>query len=97
MIQEGFKRKLTAILNADVVGYSRLMGENEETTVRTLTDYRTVIADLIQQCRGRVVDTPGDNILAEFPSVVDAVNCAVEIQRALDMRNANLPEDRKMQ
>jgi adenylate cyclase len=97
MIQEGFKRKLTAILNADVVGYSRLMGENEETTVRTLTDYRTVIADLIQECRGRVVDTPGDNILAEFPSVVDAVNCAVEIQRALGMRNANLPEDRKMQ
>jgi adenylate cyclase len=97
MTQEGFKRKLTAILSADAVGYSRLMGENEETTVRTLTDYRTVITDLVQQCRGRVVDTPGDNILAEFPSVVDAVNCAVEIQRALGMRNANLPENRKMQ
>jgi TolB-like protein/class 3 adenylate cyclase len=97
MTQVGFKRKLSAILSADVEGYSRLMGENEETTVRTLTDYRTVIADLVQQYRGRVVDAPGDNILAEFASVVDAVNCAVEIQRALGMRNANLPEDRKMQ
>jgi class 3 adenylate cyclase len=73
------------------------MGENEETTVRTLTDSRTVIADLVQQYRCNVVDAPGDNILAEFPSVVDAVKCAVEIQRALGMRNAHLPDDRKMQ
>jgi adenylate cyclase len=97
MTQEGFKRKLSAILSADVEGYSRLMGENEETTVSTLTDYRTVIAGFVQRYRGRIVDAPGDNILTEFPSVVDAVNCAVEIQRALGMRNAHLPEDRKMQ
>jgi adenylate cyclase len=83
MAKEGFKRKLTAILSADVEGYSRLMDDDEEATVRTLTSYRTAIADLVQQFRGRVVDTPGDNVLAEFTSVVDAVNCAVEIQREI--------------
>ena len=97
MTQEGFKRKLAAILSADVEGYSRLMGDNEEATIRTLTAYRTGIADLVQQYRGRVVDAPGDNILAEFASVVDAVNCAVEIQRELAERNAKLSDDRKMQ
>jgi adenylate cyclase len=97
MTQEGFKRKLAAILSADVEGYSRLMGDNEEATIRTLTAYRTGIADLVQQYRDRVVDAPGDNILAEFVSVVDAVNCAVEIQRELAERNAKLPDDRKMQ
>ena len=83
MADEGFKRKLAAILSADVEGYSRLMDDDEEATVRTLTAYRTAINDLAQQYRGRVVDTPGDNVLAEFSSVVDAVNCAVEIQRDL--------------
>ena len=73
MATEGFKRKLAAILSADVVGYSRLMGEDETATVKTLETYKRVIADLIQQHRGRVVDAPGDNILAEFVSVVDAV------------------------
>jgi len=97
MAEEGFKRKLAAILSADVEGYSRLMDDDEEATVRTLTSYRTAIADLVQQFRGRVVDTPGDNILAEFTSVVDAVNCAVEIQRELAERNAELPNKRKMQ
>ena len=97
MPQEGFKRKLTAILSADVEGYSRLMDDNEEATVRTLTSYRTAIADLAQQFRGRVVDTPGDNVLAEFTSVVDAVNCAVEIQRELAERNAELAYNRKME
>jgi TolB-like protein/class 3 adenylate cyclase len=96
MVSEHFKRKLSAILSADVEGYSRLMGENEETTVRTLADYRTVIADLVQHYRGRVVDTPGDNILAEFSSAVNAVRCAVESQRALGMHNAKLPDNRKM-
>ena len=97
MAQEGFKRKLAAILSADVEGYSRLMDDDEEATVRTITSYRTAIADLVQQFRGRVVDTPGDNILTEFTSVVDAVNCAVEIQRDLAERNAELPYNRQMQ
>ncbi len=90
-------RKLTAILSADVKGYSRLMGEDEVATIRTLTAYRELMASLIQQHRGRVVDTPGDNLLAEFRSVVDAVTCAVEVQRELAQRNAELPDQRKME
>jgi len=97
MAEEGFKRKLAAILSADVEGYSRLMDDHEEATVRTLTSYRTAIFDLVQQYRGRIVDSPGDNILAEFASVVDSVNCAVEIQRNLSKRNAELTDNRKMQ
>jgi len=97
MNAEEFKRKLSAILSADVEGYSRLMDDDEEATVRTLTSYRTAIADLVQQFRGRIVDTPGDNILTEFTSVVDAVNCAVEIQRDLAERNTELPYNRQMQ
>jgi TolB-like protein/class 3 adenylate cyclase len=96
MNQDSFKRKLSAILSADAVGYSRLMGDDDEATVRTLTLYRRAISDLVQQFRGRVVDNPGDNILAEFTSVVDAVNCSVEIQRELAERNAELPENRRM-
>ena len=96
MAEEGFKRKLAAILSADVEGYSRLMDDDEETTVRTLTAYRTTINDLAQQYHGRIVDSPGDNILAEFTSVVNAVKCAVEIQRELAERNAEIPENRKM-
>ena len=97
MADEGFKRKLAAILSADVQGYSRLMDDDEEATVQTLTTYRNAITDLTQQFRGRVVDSPGDNILAEFSSVVDAVNGAVEIQRELAERNAELPYNRKME
>jgi adenylate cyclase len=95
--EEGFKRKLTAILSADVEGYSRLMDDDEEATIRTLTTYRDVMATLIQQYRGRVVDAPGDNLLAEFASAVDAVNCAVEIQRELAERNAESSYERRMQ
>jgi adenylate cyclase len=91
------ERKLAAILSADVKGYSRLMGEDDAATIRTLTAYREVMASLIQQHRGRVVDSPGDNLLAEFASVVDAVQCAVEIQRELKVRNAELPDQRKME
>jgi class 3 adenylate cyclase len=91
------KRKLTAILSADVEGYSRLMGEDEVWTIRTLTAYRDAMTELILQHRGRVVDAPGDNLLAEFASVVDAVQCAVEIQRELAERNTELPDERKMQ
>jgi TolB-like protein/class 3 adenylate cyclase len=97
MTQEDFKRKLTAILSADVEGYSRLMDQDEAATIRTLTAYRSAITDIVQQYRGRVVDTPGDNILAEFTSVVDAVNCSVEIQRDLAQRNAELSPEHKMQ
>ena len=96
MTAEGFKRKLIAILSADVEGYSRLMGEDEDETIRTLTAYRELISTLIQKHRGRVVDSPGDNLLAEFGSVVDAVRCAVEIQKELRVRNAELPENRRM-
>jgi adenylate cyclase len=91
------KRKLTAILSADVKGYSRLMGEDEEGTIRTLNTYKEVMSSLIQQQRGRVVDAPGDNVLAEFGSVVDAVRCAVDIQKGLKTRNAELPENRRME
>ncbi len=97
MITEGVKRKLTAILSADVKGYSRLMGEDEDATVRTLTAYRTIMVTLIQKHQGRVVDSPGDNLLAEFSSVLDAVRCAVEIQEELRDRNTELPENRKME
>ena len=97
MTQERTKRKLTAILSADVKGYSRLMGEDEVATIRTLTTYQEVMASLIQQHRGRVVDSPGDNLLAEFSSVVDAVDCAVKIQQELKTRNAELPEKRRME
>jgi adenylate cyclase len=93
----GMERKLAAIFSTDVAGYSRLMGDDEEATIRTLTAYRAVISSLIQHHRGRVVDSPGDNLLAEFASVVDAVRCAVEIQHALREKNAELPERRQMQ
>jgi adenylate cyclase len=94
---ERVERKLAAILSADVKGYSRLMGDDEVATIRTLTTYRGVFTTLITQHRGRVVDTPGDNLLAEFASVVDAVQCAVEIQRALKIHNADLPAPRRME
>ena len=96
MATKGPKRKLSAILSADVEGYSRLMGEDEVATVSTITAYRAAISGLIQKHRGRVVDSPGDNLLAEFASVVDALECAVEIQRELEARNAGLPENRMM-
>jgi adenylate cyclase len=97
MEPKGFHRKLTAILSADVAGYSRLMQDDEAATVKTLEAYKQIISDLIKQHRGRVVDSPGDNLLAEFASVVDAVQCAVAIQKELQAHNAELPENRKMQ
>jgi adenylate cyclase len=90
------KRKLAAILSADVKGYSRLMGEDEEWTLRTLNNYKGLIRNLVGEHRGRVISSPGDNVLAEFASVVDAVECAVEIQQVLRTKNALLPETRKM-
>jgi len=97
MTQEGFKRKLTAVLSADAVGYSRLMAEDEAATVKTIAGYREIMSSLIKQHRGRVVDSPGDNILAEFSSVVDAVQCAVAVQNEIQTRNAGLAENRRME
>ena len=91
------ERKLTAIFSADVKGYSRLMSEDEEATIRALTENREMMAALIAKHRGRVVDAPGDNLLAEFASVVDAVQSAVEVQKALSLRNAGLPVGRRME
>jgi adenylate cyclase len=97
MTTESFKRKLTTMFSADVAGYSRLMAEDEAATVNTLKAYRKIMTELIKQHRGRVVDSPGDNVLAEFTSVVDGVQCAVAVQKELQARNADLPEDRRME
>ena len=97
MSKNDIKRKLTAILSADVEGYSLLIGDDEESTIRTLNRYRQTMKMLIEKYRGRVVDATGDNLLAEFASVVDAVNCAATIQQKLAELNAGLPEKRKMQ
>src|SRR6266508_1177080 len=91
------ERKLTTILHADVHGYSRLMGADEVATLRTLTAYRQVTDPLIRQHRGRVVGSAGDSILAEFASVVEAVQCAIKIQRALKVKNNELYPDRRME
>lgn len=96
MQQKGFHRKLTAILSADVSGYSHLMQDDEAATVSTLESHKQVFSDLINQHRGRVADSPGDNLLAEFASVVAAVQRAVAVQKELQARNAELPEDRRM-
>jgi len=97
MQAQGFRRKLSAIMSMDAVGYSRLMGQDEAATVRTIETYRAAAASLIQQHRGRMVDSPGDNILAEFASVVDAVQCAVAVQNEIHARNTELLQDRRMQ
>ena len=97
MTAESINRKLTAILSADAKGYSRLMGEDEVSTVQLLKECREIMAQLIQQHRGRVVDSPGDNLLAEFGSVVDATGCAVKIQEALQIKNAELSENKRLE
>jgi adenylate cyclase len=89
-------RRLSAILSADVVGYARLMEGDERETVRTLTRYRKLIGDLVRRRAGRVVDATGDSVLAEFGSVVEATECAVEIQQALREENVALPPHRRM-
>lgn len=97
MTSDNLKRKLAAILSADVKGYSRLMGEDEEGTIRTLNSYKELMTGLIQQHRGRVVGTAGDSLLADFASVVDAVRCAVGIQEELKERNKDVAENRRME
>lgn len=89
-------RRLSALLSADAVGYSRLMGEDESKTVRTITSLRALISGLVESWHGRVVDSPGDNLLAEFGSAVGAVDCALKIQQALELANRKFPENRRM-
>ena len=89
--------KLRAILSADAVGYSRLMQEDEASTIRAIEDSKRLMSELISRVNGRVVDAPGDNLLAEFSSVVDAVECAVGIQKKLKTKNAIMPDNRKLQ
>ena len=92
-----FERRLSAVFSADVKGYSRLMSDDEEATIRTLNACRKIMTATIEKFRGRVVDSPGDNMLAEFASVVDAVQGAAEIQLELRIQNASLPADQNME
>jgi len=96
MTSEPVERRLAAVLSADAVGYSRLMSEDDEATVRTLQAHHRRISRLIDTFRGRVVDAPGDNLLAEFPSALGAVRCAIEMQRALAAENEKLAQARRM-
>ena len=97
MNSEAIKRRLAAILAADVAGYSRLMGADEEATLRALTEYRAAMTTRIEGRGGRVVGTAGDALLAEFASVADAVLGAAEIQHELKRRNTDQPEDRRLE
>ena len=97
MTDERANRKMSVILSADVKGYSRLMSADEEGTVKALNDCREIIARCVDDHRGRIVDSPGDNVLAEFVSTVEAVKCAVKIQEDLKVRNADLPESERME
>ena len=90
-------RKLSAIFSADVKGYSRLMGDNELSTVATIEEYRGLISEIVTRFSGRVIDSPGDNILAAFDSAVDVVEASLEVQIQLALRNAELPQNRKME
>src|SRR5512145_1025085 len=96
MNQDRARRKLTTILAADVAGYSRLMGDNEEATLRTLKAYREIIDGLIARHDGRIFGTAGDSVVAEFSSAVEAVRAAISIQEELKVRNAELAEQRQM-
>ena len=93
----GMHRQLKAIMSADVKDYSRLMGADELSTIQQLNAYREILTGHIQDFSGRVVDSPGDNMLAEFGSVVNAVQCAVKIQGDIKVQNAGLPPDRRME
>jgi class 3 adenylate cyclase/pimeloyl-ACP methyl ester carboxylesterase len=90
------QRRLAAILAADIAGYSRLMGEDETATVRALKGHQAAILPLVARHGGRIIDTAGDGLLAEFPSVVGATECALDIQRVMAARNADVPESRRM-
>src|SRR5512143_1417500 len=94
--EPSIKRRLAAIPAADIASYSRLMGEDEAATVRDLKGHQAVILPLVGRHSGRIIDTAGDGILAEFPSVIGAIECAVEIQSVMAARNANVAEHRRM-
>ena len=97
MAEERVERRLTAILAADVAGYSRLMGSDEEGTLARLKMLRREVVDpKIKEHRGRIVKTTGDGLLSEFASVVDAVRCAIEVQREMGARNAGVPAERRI-
>jgi len=89
-------RKLRAILSADVKGYSILMADDEVATIQTLKVYRNIMSACIEQHSGRVVDAVGDNLLAEFESAVDAVQCSVGVQQELKEKNQDIPEDKRL-
>jgi adenylate cyclase len=97
MAEPSARRKLAAILSADAVGYSRLMAANEAATVETLKQYRAIITQIVERHGGRVVNAPGDALLAEFPSAVEAVQAAVEVQKSLEGCNVELGPERAMQ
>jgi TolB-like protein len=90
------ERRLAAVLAADIAGYSRLMGVDEVGTARALREHRTVTDELVAKHGGRIVKTTGDGVLIEFPSVVDAVECAIAVQAVMTERNSAVPEDRRM-
>src|SRR5437588_12361371 len=97
MAEERMERRLSAILAADIAGYSALMGADEARTVRDLKGHQSVVLPMVGTFAGRIIDTAGDGILAEFPSVVNAVKCAVAIQSKMAERNATIEPDRRMQ
>ena len=97
MAEERLERRLSAILAADIAGYSALMGTDEARTVRDLKEHQAIVLPMVCEFGGRVIDTAGDGILAEFPSVVNAVTCAVAIQSKMTERNAAIEPERRMQ
>src|SRR5438105_2896204 len=97
MTKERMERRLSAILAADIAGYSSLMGADEARTVRDLKAHQAIVLPMIAQFAGRIIDTAGDGILAEFGSIVNAVECAVAIQETMGKRNADMEADRRMQ
>jgi class 3 adenylate cyclase len=90
------KRKIAAIMAADIAGYSKLVAEDEEETLRRLTSYRSVFADFITRFSGRIFNTAGDAVLSEFASAVEAVRCAIDVQESLRTRNLAYPSSRQM-
>ena len=97
MAEERMERRLAAILAADIAGYSALMGADEARTVRDLKGHQTIVLPMIGEFGGRIIDTAGDGLLAEFPSVVNAVKCAVAIQSKMAERNVSIESERGMQ